>query len=413
VSATRPRRVVLLASSRSYRNLDFLDAARRLGVEVVTGEDVPLPLLRKTDAGLPLDYRDLARSAEAVVAYAREHPVGAVLGVDDSGTLLAARASEALGLPGNSPEAAQASRHKHAMRCRFAEAGVPSPRFRLCRVGEDPRRIASEVAFPCVVKPTTLSGSRGVMRADSPEELVERFRRLERILATERCDEILVEDYVPGVEVALEGILDGGRLHVLALFDKPDPLEGPFFEETLYVTPSRLPGESQERIRDAAARAAAALGLREGPVHAELRYNDGGPWLVEVAGRSIGGLCSRTLRFAASGSLEELILRQALGLGFETAPRDASAAGVLMVPIPRAGILRGVDGVEAARGVPLIEDVEITARLNYPLLPLPEGDSYLGFVFARGGTPHAVEEALRRAHSLLRFDIAAELPVRS
>ena len=412
MNVSRPRRIVLLASSRSYRNQAFLDAARRLDVEVVTGEDVPLPLLHKTDAGLPLDYRDLVRSAEAVVAYAREHPVGAVLGVDDSGTLLAARASEALGLPGNSPEAAQASRHKHAMRCRFAERGVPSPRFRLYRVGEDPHRIAREVSFPCVVKPTTLSGSRGVMRADTPDELVSRFRRLEAILATERCDEILVEDYVPGVEVALEGILDAGRLHVLALFDKPDPLEGPFFEETIYVTPSRLPQDVQVRLFAAASRAAAALGLREGPVHAELRFNDDGPWLVEVAGRSIGGLCSRTLRFATAGSLEELILRQALGLGFETASRDGSAAGVLMIPIPRAGILRGVEGLEAARGVPHIEDVEITARLHYPLLPLPEGDSYLGFVFARGERPEAVEAALRSAHGLLRFDIASELPVR-
>jgi len=413
MTAPRPRRLVLLASSRSYRNQAFLDAARRLEVEVVTGEDVPLPLLHKTDAGLPLDYRDIVRSSEAVIAYAREHPVGAILGVDDSGTLLAARASAALGLPGNSPDAAQAARHKHAMRCRFAEAGVPSPRFRLYHVGDDPLRIARETAYPCVVKPTTLSGSRGVMRADTPEDLVARVRRLEKILAAERCDEILVEDYVPGAEVALEGILDGGRLHVLALFDKPDPLEGPFFEETIYVTPSRLPRAAQERLREAASRAAAALGLREGPVHAELRLNADGPWLVEVAGRSIGGLCSRTLRFGLGASLEELILRQALGLGFETAPEDGRAAGVLMIPIPKAGILRGVDGIEAVREVPLVEDVEITARLNYPLLPLPEGDSYLGFIFARGETPQAVEEALRRAHALLRFDIADEIAVRS
>jgi biotin carboxylase len=247
------------------------------------------------------------------------------------------------------------------------------------------------------------------MRADSPEELVSRFRRLERILAAERCDEVLIEDYVPGVEVALEGLLDGGQLHVLALFDKPDPLEGPFFEETIYVTPSRLPEDAQERVRHAAGRAAAALGLREGPVHAELRLNADGPWLVEVAGRSIGGLCSRTLRFGVGASLEELILRQALGLGFEPTPHDRSAAGVLMIPIPKPGILRAVEGIEAVRAVPLVEDVEITARLNYPMVPLPEGDSYLGFVFARGERPEAVEQALRAAHALLRFEIVPEL----
>jgi biotin carboxylase len=409
MTGERPRRVVLLASARSYRNLDFLEAARRLEVEVVLGEDVPLPLLQKSDAGLPLDYRDLVRSAEAVVAYARRQPVGAVLGVDDSGTVIAARAAQALGLPGNAPEAAQAARHKHAMRRRFAEAGLPSPRFALYRLDDDPGRIAAEVRFPCVVKPTTLSGSRGVMRADNPAELAERLARLRRILATERCDEVLVEDYVPGVEVALEGLLDAGRLHVLALFDKPDPLEGPFFEETLYVTPSRLPPEAQEQLRQAAAGAAAALGLREGPVHAELRLNADGPWLVEVAGRSIGGLCSRSLRFGVGASLEELVLRQALGLGFEAAPHDARAAGVLMLPIPKPGILRGVSGVQAARVAPLIEGIEITARLNYPLVPLPEGDAYLGFVFARGDSPAAVEAALRGAQACLRYEIVPEI----
>jgi len=409
MSGPRPRRVVLLASSRSYRNQAFLDAARGLGVEVVTGEDVPLPLLQRSDASLPLDYRDLVKSTEAVVAYAERNPVGAILGVDDSGTLLAARAGAALGLPGNSPDAAEAARHKPTMRRRFQEAGVPQPRYRLYRVDHDPVGIARETVFPCVLKPTTLSGSRGVMRADSPDELVGRFRRLARILATERCDEVLVEEYVPGVEVALEGLLDAGHLHVLALFDKPDPLEGPFFEETLYVTPSRLPAHAQGRIREAAGRAAEALGLREGPVHAELRWNADGAWLVEVAGRSIGGLCSRTLRFGVGASLEELILRQALGLGFEAVPRDARSAGVLMVPIPRAGMLRSVRGIDEARSVPLVEDVEITARTGYPLVPLPEGDSYLGFVFARGEHPAAVEAALREAHARLRFDVVPEL----
>lgn len=406
----RPRRVILLASSRSYRNALFEEAARRLGVEVVRGEDVPLPFLSRADAPLPLDYRDLARSAEAIAAYARRRPVGAVLGVDDSGVLLAARAAQALGLPGNAPDAAEAARHKHVMRCRFAEAGVPQPRFRLLRTGDDPRAAAAEVAYPCVVKPTTLSASRGVMRADGPDEFLARFERLRRILSGERCDEVLVEDFVPGVEVALEGLLDGGRLHPLALFDKPDPLDGPFFEETLYVTPSRLEEAAQAAILEQARRAAAALGLREGPIHAELRWNARGAWLIEVAGRSIGGLCSKTLRFGlGEASLEELILRQALGLPLGAAESGREASGVLMIPIPRAGILRSVRGVEEARALPLVEGLEITARLHCPLVPLPEGDSYLGFVFARGETPAAVEQALRLAQQRLEFEIVPEI----
>lgn len=404
--------MVLLAAAKGYRNADFAAAAHRLGVEVVMGEDIPLPLIGSSGAALPLDYRDLVRSTEAIVRYARERPVGAVLGVDDSGTILAARASEVLGLPGNSAESAEAARDKHAMRRLFEAAGLPQPAFRLHRRADDPARIAAETAYPCVVKPTTLAASRGVMRADSPEELVISIRRLAPILAGERCDELLVEGYLPGVEVALEGLLDHGRLHVLALFDKPDPLEGPFFEETIYVTPSRLPRQARERVLDLAGRAAAALGLSEGPIHAEMRLNDGDPALVELAARSIGGLCSRTLRFGTTTSLEELILRQALGLPFETA-RDGRASGVMMIPVPRAGILRSVTGVEEARAVPLIEGLEITARLSYPLVPLPEGDSYLGFLFARGEDPAAVEAALREAHGRLRFEILEEMPLRS
>jgi len=259
------------------------------------------------------------------------------------------------------------------------------------------------------VKPTGLSGSRGVMRADDPDQLVARIERLRRLLARERCDGVLVEDYLPGVEVAIEALLDAGRLHPLAIFDKPDPLEGPFFEETLYVTPSRLPEPAQAALLEGAWAAAAALGLREGPVHAELRWDGARAWLVEVAGRSIGGLCSRILRFAGGGSLEELVIRQALGMLATTPEREPPPGGVMMIPVPGAGVLRGVRGVEEARAVPGVEDVVITARLHYPLVPLPEGDGYLGFVFARGGSPEAVEAALREAHARLRFDLAREL----
>jgi biotin carboxylase len=375
---------------------------------------VPVPFLGRSQAALALDYRDLERSVAAIVAYARVRPVGAILGVDDSGVLLAARASQALGLPHNAPLAAEAARNKHLMRSRFAAAGIRQPRFRRVRTSDDARVLARETAYPCVIKPTLLSGSRGVMRADTPDEFEARFQRLVRILANERCDEVLVEEFVPGFEVALEGLLDGGRLHLLALFDKPDPLDGPFFEETLYVTPSRLGAATQRALEEETRRAAAALGLHEGPVHAELRCNEKGPWLIEVAARSVGGLCSRTLRFAGTraDSLEELILRQALGMELGEPARERQAGGVMMIPIPRAGILRGVSGESEALAVPLVESLEITARRDCPLLPLPEGDSYLGFLFARGGTPQAVEAALRAAHAKLRFSIVDEIPLR-
>jgi biotin carboxylase len=349
------------------------------------------------------------QAVQTLVAFARRQPVQAILAVDDSATVLAAMASEVLDLAFNSSEAALAARNKHRMRQLLSAAGVPCPEFRLYEMEDDPTRIALEVEYPCVVKPLLLSGSRGVIRADNPLEFEVAFGRLRRLLASLQrvpgSTQILVENFIPGFEVALEGMLDRGELKVLALFDKPDPLDGPFFEETIYVTPSRLPERVQTQIADCTAQAAAALGLRQGPIHAELRVNEEGPWIVEVAGRSIGGLCSQTLRFGPDVSLEELILRQAVGLEIESWRGDEGARGVMMIPIPAAGLLKHVDGVEAARQVPGIESVEITAQPYQPLVPLPEGESYLGFIFARGNQPEEVETALRQAHAKLHFEV--------
>jgi biotin carboxylase len=215
-----------------------------------------------------------------------------------------------------------------------------------------------------------------------------------------------VESFIPGVEFALEGLLEDGRLRVLALFDKPDPLDGPFFEETIYVTPSRHPREVQEAIASMAERACAGLGLRHGPLHAELRWNTAGAWFLEAAPRSIGGLCARALRFGEGGvSLEELLLRHALGLDTRGLGREPRASGVMMVPITRAGVLRAVRGQDAAAAVPGIDDVRITIPPGQAVAPPPEGSRYLGFLFARAATADEVERALRASHARLQFEI--------
>jgi biotin carboxylase len=297
------------------------------------------------------------------------------------------------------------------MREAFAEAGVRSPGYTRLHVTDDPEAAAGRVAYPCVLKPTILAGSRGVIRADDPAAFVDAFRRIAAILAEpdvtalEGAHEVLVEDFIPGREVALEGLLVGDELHVLALFDKPDPLDGPFFEETIYVTPSRLPGETQALIAAEVRWAARALGLTEGPVHAELRVNERGPWVVEIAARTIGGLCARTLRFGAGISLEELVVRHALGIEQDSLDREHPAAGVMMIPVPGSGVFRAVRGRETARAVPGIEDVVISAHPGQELVPLPEGSRYVGFIFARAESPQAVEAALRQGHRRLAFDL--------
>ena len=415
----RPR-VMLLVGPATYRAGAFLGAAERLGLDVVQAVDLPDALAGEWGVAHALDFARPDDSAARIAAWADEPgfaPPDAILSLDDSATLLAARAAARLGLPHNDPESALAARDKHLMRQRMAAAGVPVPAFRAHPLAADPAALAADLAFPVVVKPLLLSGSRGVIRADDPAGFVRAWERTRRMLLGEgydpEADAMLVEAYLPGIEVAVEGLLTGGDLRTLAIFDKPDPLEGPFFEETIYVTPSRLPTATQAAVSAMTARAAAALGLREGPVHAELRVNAAGVWPIELAGRSIGGLCSSVLEFGVGVSLEELILRHAVGLPLpEPGEGDRGAAGVMMIPIPRGGMLREVAGVEDAAAVPGVTGVEITARLNQPLVPLPEGASYLGFVFARAADPAAAEAALRAAHARLRFRIEPTIALR-
>ena len=407
-------RVLLLLPTTTYRAPDFLDAARRLGVDVTVASEEPSTLEAwNPDGLLTIDFRDPAESAAKVAALARRLPIDAVLGVDDDTSVAAAAISRELGLPGNPPEAAAAARDKGLLRRALAEAGVPTPRARIFPLEGGPDEPARAATYPCVLKPTFLAASRGVIRADDEASFRRAWERIAAILREPdvaakggaAARELLVEEFVPGVEVAVEGLLREGALDVLAVFDKPDPLEGPFFEETIYVTPSRIPDESLGRIRSVTSLACRALGLVDGPIHAEIRLNDRGAFVIEVAARSIGGLCSRTLRFGTGTSLEELILRHALRLPHTDRPRDPRAAGVMMIPIPRAGRLEGIEGVDRARAVADIEDVVISAHAGQRLVPLPEGSRYLGFVFSRASTPERAEAALREAHAQLVFDV--------
>jgi biotin carboxylase len=406
-------RLLLLLPTTTYRTEAFVEAARRLGVDLVCASERPSTLeALASDSLLTLDFTDPEGSARRVAEWSRDRPLDAVVGVDDLTTATAAAIAERLGLKTSRAAAVAAARNKYELRQHLAAAGLPVPRYRRLALDEDPRRAAAEVGYPCVLKPLALSASRGVIRADTPEQFVAAFRRIAALLARddvaaagEAARYLLVEDYIPGAEVALEGLLVRGTLEVLALFDKPDPLEGPYFEETIYVTPSRLPAARQAAVADTTRRAAHALGLEEGPVHAELRLNERGVWVVELAARSIGGLCSRTLRFGTGMTLEELILRHALGWELPSLAREGRAAGVMMIPVPKAGHLTAVRGQAEAAAVPGIEEVAITAHLGQAVEPLPEGWQYLGFIFSRGESPEAVEAALRRAFAHLAFEI--------
>ena len=418
------RRVLLLATTTGYQTRMFAEAAARLGVELIYATDRCDQLDDPwRDDAIAVRFHEEWRSVDAILKAVDRQPVHAVIAVGDRPTVMAAYVTRLLGLPGNPPEAAIAARDKRLTRERLQAARLPVPWHKTVPLTIESDTILEHLRFPLVVKPTVLSGSRGVIRADDALSFATAFDRVRRLLLSAdvrelrdpEADVIHIEQYIAGTEYAVEAVMHNGGLRVLAIFDKPDPLDGPFFEETIYVTPSRASGGTQQQIADAVAAGARALGLHHGPIHAECRVNASGVYLLEVAARPIGGLCAKSLRFErrdleTSGpldviSFEEFLLRDALGDDMAGWRREAQASAVMMIPIPRSGVYRRVEGVEAAAAVDGVTEVQITAKPDQQLLALPEGASYLGFIFARAGTPAAAERAVRDAHARLRFTI--------
>jgi len=405
-----PRRVLLLVPRVTYRAADFLAAASRLGMDLVIGSDGALPLgVRPV---IPVDPNDVPGSVERIVRLSG--PLDAVVAVDTPMLVVAAAVAERIGVPHNPIEAVMAAMDKTAQRCLWAAAGVPQPAFRCIAAGADERAVmsaAAEMDFPCVVKAVSLSGSRGILRVNNPPDAVDAARRIRNVLAEAGrpdTEPLIIEAYVPGLEISIDALLTDGVATVIAVFDKPEMADGPTFEETMLICPARLSDETLAASIAVAERAARALELRHGPIHAELRidtrHGDERPIMLELAARSIGGLCSRALRFGDKTSLEEMILINALG-GRVTPQREPGTAGVLMLPVERTGVLHAIEGRSEASDVPGITGLSITIPLGQVVHPLPEGDRYLGFIFGTGETPEDVEGALRAARQRLRIVI--------
>lgn len=411
-----PRRLLLVGATTGYQTRMFTEAARRLDCNIILATDRCHVMEDPWgDQAIAVRFEEPERSAAELAERAGQ--IDGILALGDRPAYLAALAAQHLGVPFHSPTGAKAAKDKFAAHECFRGAGLATAAYTRVPLAADPQAVAA--AYPCVLKPLGLSASRGVIRANGPEEFVAAFQRIRKLLAgpeiVQRHEDqdryLQVEEYISGREFALEGVMTHGELQTLALFDKPDPLEGPYFEETIYVTPSREPQEAQRRWRETTARAAAALGLVHGPVHAEFRWDGQRTWMLEVAARPIGGLCAGALRFDDGMSLEELLLRHAAGEQVSHIMRERESSGVMMIPIPRGGVYQGVNQIENARAVPGITGVEITAKQGQRLVPLPEGASYLGFLFARANDPAAVEAALREAQRTLQFDIVTELRV--
>ena len=423
---TNPTQQVLLFTAKlGYQTRSFEAAAQKLGVQLLYVTDRCHQLEDPWgDQAVAVHFENPEAAAYTVMEAVRTLNVRAILALGDRPASAAAYAARGLGVRNNHPAAVEACRSKLRMREVFRDAGLRVPWFRNLPIDPAPEPMLLGIQYPCVLKPLSLSASQGVVRANTREEFLAAAARVRRLLKSPEVlatrepnlDQMLVEGYIPGTEVAVEGILTDGVLRILAIFDKPDRLEGPYFEETIYLTPSRLPEAQQRAIGQCAIDAVRALGLSHGPVHAEFRIHQDGVWPLEVAPRPIGGLCARALRFLFDGNsepmgLEELLLRHALELPGSNSPREEMASGVMMIPVPRSGILENVSGEDLARSIPGITELIITSRLHDPIATWPDGASYLGFLFARGETPEHVEQAIRTAHTKLSFTIAPRLPV--
>lgn len=408
-------RLLLITPPNSYRTAAYLEAARRQGIPVLVASEGKHSLVSEIAGGLHINLQDPA-ALEQLITANRSGPFAGVVATDDASVELGSRIAAALSLPHNPPHASRFSRRKDLSRHALAAAGVPVPVHRVIDLDEPLAQQLGHPEFPCVVKPLAMSASRGVIRVNNPVETIAACERIQPLISREsvpgsfESSHLLLETFIPGPEIALEGLLQAGQLSVLAIFDKPDPLEGPFFEETYYITPTRHDRQAQQNIVESVTLACQALGLQEGPVHAEVRLHDNEAVILEVAARTIGGDCARLLRFGTGHVLEDLVIAHAMGKPLPVEPHDG-AAGVLMIPISEAGILRRIEGIPRARAVPCIEDIVIGIRDGYELVPLPEGGSYLGFVFARAPTPEQAEEALRNAHAELRIVAAPLMPM--
>ena len=417
-------RVLLVAETTGYQIRAFNEAAAALDIELGFASDRCHQLDDPwRDGAIPIRFHDEAAAVDAIVTASPTRPFHGVVGVGDRPAVIAARAARALGLRASPPDAVRIAGNKLMTRVRLREADLPTPWFTSLRLDTPMADLTGMVTYPCVVKPLALAASQGVMRVDTPDDLDTAVARLRRLLQRPELrarrdaahDAVLIEEYLPGREVAIEGLLTGGELQVLAIFDKPDPLEGPFFEETIYVTPASLSEVERSRVVRHVAGAAAAVGLTDGPIHAECRLNDRGVFVLEIAARPIGGLCAKTLRFLEPGtgarSLETLLLRHACGKDVSASTREPVASGAMMIPIPRDGLYKRVAGLGEARGVEGVTEVVITAKPDQRIMPAPEGASYLGFIFARADASDTAVRALRAAHARLRFEIESPIPV--
>lgn len=358
------------------------------------------------------------RSSKEVAAYVERQCEGllvsGVLASDDWDVVAAAMIADKLGLRFVGVETALAATNKFLMRQRLRNGGAVVPDFQCFAIGDNAGEIAKSLRFPVVIKPTYGQGSLGVIRADTVDEFEKAFQYTSRIIvdldmrpsAVRDRSGILVEQYIPGEEYTVELLMHEGKPYSLAVFEKPDPLEGPYFEEGIYVTPIRRDEKIRSLLVEAAIRGSRALGIETGPCHCELRLSGELPYILEIAARPIGGFCSQVFADLMGFDLHDLVLQNAVGLPVMPPPiADGVALGVMMLPVPGRGNLARVSGVDRALDIDGIMSVKIHVEAGSRILPYPEQSCYIGTVLATGSSADEVVARLKSAAKAVSFEL--------
>ena len=406
MSPTSGKRLLLVSHHNSYRIAPYIKAALNLGLEVTIASQGKHSLVTEVANGLHIDFDDVNAAHKEILKENQKRPFTGILGSDDQTVELAAYAAKTLKLPHNPPRAALYSHRKDLARAQLSLTGCPVPIHCLLDLNLPVKNQMAGLPWPCVIKPLNMSASRGVIRTNNKDEFITACERLRPIIADSQEEfeqrHLLIEDYIDGIEIAYEGFLQNGELETITIFDKPDPLTGPYFAETIYVTPTALSDELQLSIKKVIQKACLAYGLRSGAIHAECRIDsENRIWILEVASRTIGGDCARVLD-NENFSIEELAIL--LAIGQPVTPYIAEQArGVMMIPIRQKGLLKRVEGLLQASKIKHIDKIDIIIGEGHELIPLPEGNQYLGYIFASAESTEQVTAAIREAYALLKF----------
>ncbi len=386
------KKLLLVIPENSYKSNDFVVAAEKLGIdfliitdsEQVSSKFSDTVIINKFDA--ELNKNNLKKLKD----------VTHVLPVDHSALKFSGYLVDLLEVKGNKLESINLSMNKYESRKIFNSLLDIKVNNEIIKNIDDVNTFINKNGTS-VLKPIYGTASKSVLKINNVEKNKE---QIEKLMQDCFDQDLVIEEYIDGKEYALEGTIINSELKKIVIFDKPVEYKHPYFEESIYITPSELSSEAEKRVVSIVDKACKKIGLEDGPVHVEFKINENQIFIIEINPRMIGGLCSRCLSFGLfKVSLEEIILHAFMNNELKNIELLNNYVGVLMIPTPKSGKFISINK-EELENIPNISNVEITVPEGSDLLEPPYGDKYLGFAFSQGIDKKTVNESLLTAMNL-------------